>query len=90
MRSIGVFWALIFVLAAVPGVFNSSVAMADDYYCDGYEYEGNFDNVIVPDGAACIMEDVRIYGNVMVQKNASFKAISARIDGNVQAYGVKK
>lgn len=61
----------------------SGVALADDTTCTG-KLRGSHDNVIVPQGANCELDDARLNGSVYVQRNGAL-VISGRtfVNGNV-------
>jgi cytoskeletal protein CcmA (bactofilin family) len=67
-------------------LFHVPVVQADTFSCDGAP--GNIkidDDVLVPDGATCILEGTRVKGNVNVEAGGALRTRNARIGGNIQA-----
>lgn len=80
MRSIMRIFAPILALAPLG-------LLADDTICNGL-LNGRHDNVIVPDGAECVLSNARVKGNVEV-KTGSALTVSGPvyIGGNIQSEG---
>src|SRR5687768_16059429 len=53
--------------------------------CTGAIGPVTVDNVVVPPGASCVLEETRVRGNVLVQRNARLVADGADIAGSIQA-----
>jgi cytoskeletal protein CcmA (bactofilin family) len=69
-------WAAV-VLALPPP------AAAGDTMCTG-TLTGTFDNVVVPVGHTCFLENARVRGNVKVLEDAQFFGVNNIISGNVE------
>jgi hypothetical protein len=77
------------VLALTVVVFSSLPVLADDFICKENIKGGEFDDIIVPEGAICKLNGTRVDGSVTIDKNAGFKSRDTTIDGNIQAKGAK-
>lgn len=61
--------------------------LADDTICNGL-VNGRHDNVIVPDGAVCMLSNARVKGNVEVKTGAALTVSGpVYIGGNIQSEG---
>jgi hypothetical protein len=72
-------------VVAICGISGpASVAVADERVCTGSIGMETVDDLRVPSGATCELNGTRVEGNANVQANATLRARSARVDGNVQ------
>jgi len=73
------------VLALLVGLVGGPAqpALAGDTTCTGV-LTGVHDNVVVPENAACTLQDTVVQGNVKVLRNATLVARGADIRGSVQ------
>ncbi|MCB0117124.1 MAG: hypothetical protein KDD84_23650, partial [Caldilineaceae bacterium] len=63
----------------------AAAPLADE--CRGSIGAQQFENLIVPDGAACVLEGTRIDGNIIVGTSATLMANNIIVGGNIQAEG---
>jgi hypothetical protein len=73
--------------AASAGMLMVPPALAEETQCTGRIGAVALDNVFVPDGASCVLDRTRAKGNIVVGTNASLRATSVSINGNLQAEG---
>lgn len=65
---------------------SAAPAAADDRRCSGSIGPRYVDgNVIVPQGAKCVLRGTRVDGNVLVKGNAILVARGVKVGGNIQA-----
>ena len=57
----------------------------DNFDCDGAPGFASFENVLVRDGASCVLDAVEIDGNVQVETGGSLDLSNSVVDGNVQS-----
>jgi hypothetical protein len=74
-------WAIL--LPAAP-------AGAEETVCQGTIGGTTVDNLRVPDGATCTLEGTFVKGTVKVEGDATLKAVSIRVIGNVQAENARR
>jgi hypothetical protein len=67
-------------LALLP----AASASAEEFTCRGTVGARTLDNVRVPEGATCVLEGTRVEGTITVQDDATLRARSVRVIGNVQ------
>jgi hypothetical protein len=81
------------VLAAAAGLalvgLAAKPAQADDTVCTGV-VTGVHDNVVVPDGAVCILTGAQVKGNVLVKTEGTLMSRASTIVGNVQGPQVRQ
>jgi hypothetical protein len=65
------------------------VAYAEEFRCRGTLGAVTKDNIFVPDGATCTLNGTRAKGTVKVGTNATLRATSINVVGNIQAEGAK-
>ena len=70
---------------SVAGLATAQPAAAEERTCRGTIGRVTVDNVRVPAGATCTLNGTRVQGTVYVNRNATLRAVGARINGNVQA-----
>ena len=80
---------ILLVAAGLAALVWGTPALADDFACDGAFSKLKLDNVIVPSGADCTLEKVKVRGNVKVESDGSLVTIRAKIGGNVEADGAR-
>jgi hypothetical protein len=78
-----------FALGALgaAALLGASPALAEEFRCTGSVGAVALDNIFVPDGASCVLNRTRAKGNIVVGTNASLRATSVSINGNLQAEG---
>jgi hypothetical protein len=72
-------------LAAMPGS-----AIAEERTCRGTIGAVTLDNVRVPQGASCALNGTRVQGTVKVERNATLRATTVRVIGNVQGENARR
>jgi hypothetical protein len=78
--------AITAAVVAVASLF-ATPAMAEETVCVGTIGAVSLDNVLVPDGATCMLDGTRLNGNIVVGTAASLDAVRVTVNGNVQAEG---
>ena len=79
LRRVGA--ALILLIALLGGM----PVLAEDIVCYGTVGRIEVDNVRVPRGATCTMNETIVDGNIEVEEGATLRANAVRVDGNIQA-----
>ena len=79
--------ALSSLLAIMLVVSIAPAAQADDTVCTSSLGASTEDNIVVPDGASCTLDQTRAEGNVIVGTGATLVATGIDVDGNIQAEG---
>jgi hypothetical protein len=74
-------------LASLLG--NTPVAFAEERVCTGTIGAVTLDNVLVPDRRSCTLNGTRLKGTLTVSTGATLSASGVRVNGNIQAEGVK-
>jgi len=80
-------FALALAVSALLAV--APAAQAEERVCRGTIGATTVDNLLVPQGATCTLNDTRVEGTVQVQRNATLFANGIRVKGNVQSEGFK-
>jgi hypothetical protein len=62
-------------------------AIAEEIACQGTLGAITVDNVKVPQGKTCTLKGTTVKGGIVVNRNATLKAIGAKVNGNIQAEG---
>jgi hypothetical protein len=77
---------LVVALSLAAGLIMApTAAMGEETTCTGTIGAVTVDNLRVPDGARCILDDTRVEGTVKVGSGATLIARGIRVIGNVQA-----
>ncbi len=63
------------------------LAIAEETSCQGNLGAITVDNVKVPQGKTCTLNGTIVKGSIVVERNATLKAIGAKVNGNIQAEG---
>lgn len=63
----------------------SSVARAETTVCSGTIGTKSLDNIVVQDGATCVLKGTQLKGTIYVQTRATLSANRVRVNGNIQA-----
>jgi hypothetical protein len=71
------------VISAALVLVSPSTAAADDTMCVG-SLTGTFDNVIVPPGQTCVLNDAMVWGNVKALEDSRLRINNSRVNGNVE------
>jgi hypothetical protein len=66
-----------------------SAAHAETTICSGTIGAKSLDNIVVQDGATCVLKDTRLKGSINVQTRATLNASRVRVNGNIQSEGSK-
>jgi hypothetical protein len=64
-------------------------ALAEERVCRGTIGATTVDNLLVPQGATCTLNDTKVKGTVKVESRAKLYAEGIRVVGNVQSEGFK-
>jgi hypothetical protein len=70
----------------------SQVARADDFTCDDSvldEKPMTVDNVLVPQGATCMLDGTTVLGSIKVEAGATLNATNVTVNGSIQADGAE-
>ena len=67
-----------------------AVASAEETTCRGTLAAVTVDNLRVPDGATCVLNNTRVKGTVKVESDAALRAFGIRVVGNVQGEDARK
>jgi hypothetical protein len=80
---------LILFLSAcgVSATPDETLTAQGDFICRGLVTAVNQENVIVPSGASCTLENVTITGNILVEPRGALVARTVNVGGSVQADG---
>lgn len=54
----------------------------ENFECDG-RYTGSFDNVFVPEGATCAIEQSRVSGSILARDGSRLFVVGTTVDGNI-------
>lgn len=81
---------IIAVLALMVILVGAPNALADDFICTTSIFGGTYDNVIVPYGRSCSLNQTTVTGNLKVEENCYFFGWYITVDGNVQADGAER
>jgi hypothetical protein len=77
--------------ACVPVIVSllslSAPAIAEERACTGTIGPITLDNIVVPDGANCVLKGTTAKGNIVVGTGATLSATRISVNGNVQAEG---
>lgn len=65
----------------------STAAHAETTVCSGTIGSKSLDNIVVQDGATCVLKGTRLKGSIYVQTRATLSANRVRVNGNIQAEG---
>src|SRR4028118_1889955 len=79
--------ALMMGLAALLAV--ADTAQAAERTCRGTIGSATVDNLRVPQGASCTLNETKVEGTVKVERSATLVANTVRVKGNVQSEGFK-
>ena len=63
----------------------NETSLKDDFDCDDAPGVASFENVLVRDGASCVLDAVHIDGDVQVETGGSLDLSHSVVDGNVQS-----
>jgi len=74
-------------LALAGGVLAAPTAHAEERVCRGTLGAITVDNLRVPAGGSCVLNQTTVKGTVKVEGNARLSTSAARVNGNVQAEG---
>lgn len=64
-----------------------NIATAEEVTCQGNLGAITVDNVKVPQGRTCTLSGTTVKGNVVVNRDATLRAIGAKVNGSIQAEG---
>ena len=75
------------LLIAVALPLTAGLALAEETVCEGSLGAVTVDNLLVPEGATCLLNRTKIQGTIVVKTGASLHAKRIKVNGNVQAEG---
>jgi hypothetical protein len=78
-----------FAMAVLALAVFAPAAQAEERTCRGAIGSTTVDNLLVPQGASCTLNNTRVEGTVKVERNATLVANTIRVKGNVQSEGFK-
>lgn len=80
---------LAFVVAFSVVAVSPAAVRAEERTCSGAIGRSTVDNLRVPQNATCTLNGTKVKGTIKVERNATLKATSINVVGNIQAEGAK-
>lgn len=73
------------LLTVARVLMGASIILAEEVTCQGTISDVTVDSVQVPDRKTCVLNGIKVRGDVKVAANAKLKAYAVRVRGNIQA-----